>query len=61
MPRKQRFKPSRKPQSTQGTPSSQSLDDRKEIIPESKREQQSATQGEIERDEPVIKGDPEVE
>ena len=65
MPRKQRFKPSRKPQSTQGTVSSQQLDDRKEIIPEQQRDVQRDVQGDverdIERDSPVIKGDPEVE
>lgn len=34
MPRKQRFKPSRKPQSTQATVSSQQVDDRKDINPD---------------------------
>ena len=53
MPRKQRFKPSRKPQST---PSNQ-LDDRKDIIPEHQREEQRNLQGE----DSVIKGDSEVE
>jgi hypothetical protein len=31
MPRKQRFKPSRKPQQTQGTVASPQVDDRKDI------------------------------
>jgi hypothetical protein len=34
MPRKQRFKPSRKPQQTQGTVSTPQVDDRKEIHPD---------------------------
>jgi hypothetical protein len=53
MPRKQRFKPSRKPQSTQGQVANQQVDDRKDIVPEQQRE--------IQRDTPVIAGDPEVE
>ena len=61
MPRKQRFKPSRKPQSTQGVVSSTQMDDRKEIIPEPQREPQRDQQRDVERDEPVIKGDSEVE
>lgn len=65
MPRKQRFKPSRKPQSTQGAASSQHVDDRKDIIPESQREPQRDPQRDverdIERDSSVIRGEPEVE
>ncbi len=57
MPRKQRFKPSRKPQSTQGIVPSNQLDDRKDIVPEQQREPQRAIQGE----DSVIKGDSEVE
>lgn len=57
MPRKQRFKPSRKPQSTQGVVPSNQLDDRKDIIPEQHREGQRAIQGE----DSVIKGDSEVD
>ena len=53
MPRKQRFKPSRKPQSTQGTVPSQQVDDRKDISPEQQRD--------ISRETPVITADPEVE
>lgn len=53
MPRKQRFKPSRKPQNTQQQAANQHVDDRKDIIPEQQRE--------IQRDTPVITGDPEVE
>ena len=53
MPRKQRFKPSRKPQSTQGSVPSQQVDDRKDIIPEQHQE--------ASREDSVIKGDPEVE
>jgi hypothetical protein len=53
MPRKQRFKPSRKPQSTQGTNPSQQIDDRKDIIPEQKADER--------RDAPVITAEPEVE
>ena len=53
MPRKQRFKPSRKPQSTQQQAANQHVDDRKDIIPEQQRE--------IQRESPVITGDPEVE
>lgn len=34
MPRKQRFKPSRKPQPTPGTVASPQVDDRKDIQPE---------------------------
>lgn len=34
MPRKQRFKPSRKPQQTPGTVASPQVDDRKDIQPE---------------------------
>ena len=44
MPRKQRFKPSRKPQSTQGSVPSQQVDDRKDIQVE---------QREVERDAPA--------
>ncbi len=57
MPRKQRFKPSRKPQTTQGIVPSQGLDDRKDIVPEGQREPQRNIQGE----DSVIKGDSEVE
>lgn len=53
MPRKQRFKPSRKPQSNQGTAPSQQIDDRKDIIPEQQREERS--------DAPVISDDRDVE
>ena len=53
MPRKQRFKPSRKPQSTQGQAANQTIDDRKDIVPEQERENQ--------RDTPVITADPEVD
>lgn len=53
MPRKQRFKPSRKPQSNQGTVPSQQVDDRNDVIP---HHQQEAS-----REDSVIKGDPEVE
>ncbi len=57
MPRKQRFKPSRKPQNTQGSVSSQQLDDRKDIIPEQQRDIQSS----VSNESSVIKGDTEVE
>jgi hypothetical protein len=56
MPRKQRFKPSRKPQ-TQGAAPSNQLDDRNDIIPEHQREEQRAIQGE----DSVIKGDSNIE
>ncbi len=57
MPRKQRFKPSRKPQSTQGLVPSNQLDDRKDSIPEQQRDVQRNIQGE----DSVIKGDSEVD
>lgn len=54
MPRKQRFKPSRKPQSTQATVSSHQVDDRKDINPDAQDiEQQAPVRDEmsdIERD-----------
>lgn len=53
MPRKQRFKPSRKPQSTQGVVASQQLDDRKDIIPEQQQD--------VGRQGPVISEEREVE
>jgi hypothetical protein len=56
MPRKQRFKPSRKPQNTQGSVSSQQLDDRKDIVPEQQRD----IQGNSSNESSVIKGDAEV-
>lgn len=60
MPRKQRFKPSRKPQSTQGVVPSQQLDDRKDIFPEQQRDSQRNEPRDIESDAPVSKGEPEV-
>lgn len=57
MPRKQRFKPSRKPQNTQGSSPSQQLDDRKDIIPEQQRDVQS----QVSSESSVIKGDSDVE
>ena len=53
MPRKQRFKPSRKPQSNQGTAPSQQIDDRKDIIPEQQAEDRN--------DAPVISNANDVE
>jgi hypothetical protein len=53
MPRKQRFKPSRKPQSTQGVAPSQQIDDRKDIIPEQQIEDR--------KDAPVITNENDVE
>jgi len=53
MPRKQRFKPSRKPQSTQGTAPSQQIDDRKDIIPEQQRDER--------RESPVITANQDVD
>ena len=41
MPRKQRFKPSRKPQNQQATVSNPQVDDRKEIHPEQDIERQA--------------------
>lgn len=41
MPRKQRFKPSRKPQSTQAPASNQQVDDRKDINPDQEIGQQA--------------------
>jgi len=50
MPRKQRFKPSRKPQSTQASVSNQQLDDRKDIQPEQQNQQQAPPVEEAARD-----------
>lgn len=50
MPRKQRFKPSRKPQSTQASVSSQQMDDRKDIQPEQQNQQQAPVVDEAPRD-----------
>ena len=41
MPRKQRFKPSRKPQSTQAPAANQQVDDRKDINPDQEIGQQA--------------------
>ena len=51
MPRKQRFKPSRKPQNQQANVSNPSVDDRKEINPEQSVSQSSPmSQDEAPRD-----------
>lgn len=52
MPRKQRFKPSRKPQSNQNTVSNPQVDDRKEIPP---------TDAEVEHEAPVREGMRDIE
>ena len=46
MPRKQRFKPSRKPQSTQAVVSNQQVDEGKEISPDQSVGQQSSVNAE---------------
>ena len=53
MPRKQRFKPIRKPQNTQGTVSNPQVDDRREIHPDAQRE--------IERQAPVEEAPRDIE
>ena len=52
MPRKQRFKPSRKPKTDQATVSNPQVDDRKEIHP---------TTHDIEREVPVDQGPRDIE
>jgi hypothetical protein len=50
MPRKQRFKPSRKPQSTQAPSANQQVDDRKEINPDQEIGQQAPANDEVARE-----------
>jgi len=52
MPRKQRFKPSRKPQSNQATVSSPQVDERKEIYPHD---------DDVEREAPAREGMQDIE
>lgn len=52
MPRKQRFKPSRKPKTEQATVSNPQVDDRKEIPPSSQ---------DVERDMPVEQAPRDIE
>ena len=52
MPRKQRFKPSRKPQSNQAVVSNQQANEGKEINSEQDVEQQSSQQGSFSDEQP---------
>jgi hypothetical protein len=50
MPRKQRFKPSRKPQSAQASSFNQQLDDRKEINPDQEIGQSAPANDDVPRE-----------